>query len=220
MNLSERWDQRILPRLIDVVLGDRFTSGWRERVCRELAGETLEIGFGSGTNLAHCGERVTRVLAVEPSDRAWEIAQNRIVDFGRPVRRIGLDGAHLGLPEASVDAVVSTWTMCTIPDLTAALTEVRRVLRPGGTLHFVEHSLAPTSRVAHVQHTIQPGWGRVAGGCHLDRDVPELLSAAGYSVPDLHQRYASALWPARPFGWFVTGSAQPQRFASAPEQFG
>ena len=178
-------------------------------MCGQLTGDVLEIGFGSGSNLPHYGDGVASVLAVEPSDRAWDLAQTRIADFRRPVQRIGLDGAHLDLPDASVDAVVSTWTMCTIPDLTAALAEVRRVLRPGGCLHFVEHSLAPTSRVAGVQRWIQPGWGRVAGGCHLDRDIPTLLSKAGYAVPDLKQRYVSALWPARPFGWFVTGSARP-----------
>lgn len=209
MTFSERWDQRILPRLIDVALGDRVTRGWRERVCRELTGDVLEVGFGSGTNLPHYGDGVTSVLAVEPSDRAWEIAQSRIAHFVRPVRRIGLDGAQVDLPDRSVDAVVSTWTMCTIPDLTAALSEIRRVLRPGGRLHFVEHSLAPTNRVARIQRRLQPAWGRAAGGCHLDRDIPSLLSEAGYTVPDLRQRYASALWPTRPFGWFVTGSAQP-----------
>ncbi|AXT83753.1 SAM-dependent methyltransferase [Aeromicrobium sp. A1-2] len=186
-----------------------MTGGWRERVCGELSGEVLEIGFGSGTNLGHYGDGVTRVLAVEPSDRAWEIAQDRIIEFGRPVDRIGLDGARLDLPDASVDAVVSTWTMCTIPHLADALAETRRVLRPGGTLHFVEHSLAPTKRIARIQHTIQPTWGRAAGGCHLNRDIPGLLAEAGFTVPDLKQRYASGLWPSRPFGWFVTGTAQP-----------
>ncbi|WP_423851279.1 class I SAM-dependent methyltransferase [Aeromicrobium sp.] len=209
MTAGERWDERVLPRLIDVVLGDRMTGGWREGVCRDLSGEVLEIGFGSGTNLSHYGAGVTRVLAVEPSDRAWDIARKRIDGFGRPVKRIGLDGARLDLPDATVDAVVSTWTMCTIPDLAGALAEARRVLRPGGRLHFVEHSLAPTHRVARIQRSLQPVWGRAAGGCHLDRDIPALLRAAGFSTPDLRQRYASALWPARPFGWFVTGSAQP-----------
>lgn len=206
-----------MPRLVDVALGERITGGWRERVARPLAGDVLELGFGSGTNLAHYGDAVTRVLAVEPSDLAWGRASPSITSFGRPVDRIGLDGAALDLEAGSVDAVVSTWTMCTIPDLRSALAEVTRVLKPGGRLHFVEHSLSPSPRVAAVQRRLQPAWGPLAGGCHLDRDVPVLLAEAGLDAPDLHQRYASGLWPARPFGWFVTGSARPAGPSAPPE---
>ncbi len=209
MSARETWDERILPRLVDVVLGDRVTGEWRDAVARGVAGEVLELGFGSGTNLGHYAPDVTRVLAVEPSDLAWQKAAPRVAAFGRPVERVGLDGASVSLPDASVDAVVSTWTMCTIPDLPAALAEVRRVLRPGGRLHFVEHSLAPSRRVARVQRRLQPVWGRAAGGCHLDRDIPDLLHAAGLVADDLSTRYASTWWPARPFGWFVSGSAAP-----------
>ena len=202
------WNERVLPAAIDLVLGERTTSGWRDKVADGAAGTVLEIGFGSGLNLQHYGAAVDRVLAVEPSDLAWSRSADRIEQFARPVERIGLDGARLDLPDASVDTVVSSWTMCTIPDLAGALGEVRRVLRPGGRLHFVEHSLAPTARVANVQRRLQPVWGRVAGGCHLDRDIALELERAGLHAPDLRQRYASALWPARPFGWFVTGRAE------------
>lgn len=210
MNISTRWNERIVPRLVDLALSEWVTGGWRERVAAGVAGDVLELGFGSGTNLPHYGSAVDRVLAVEPSDVAWGKASDRITSFGRPVERAGLDGADLDVPDWSVDAVVSTWTMCTIPDLASALAEVRRVLRPGGRLHFVEHSLAPSDRVARVQRRIQPTWGRLAGGCHLDRDIPAELAAAGFVVPDLRTRYASVLWPARPFGWFVTGTAAAQ----------
>lgn len=209
MKTRQWWEHRALPRLIDIVLNERVTGGWRQRVCGELEGEVLEIGFGTGANLPHYGDGVTRVLAVEPADLAWERAAQRIEAFGRPVERIGLDGARLSAADESVDAVVSTWTMCTIPDLASALSEARRVLRPGGRLHFVEHSLAPAPRVARVQEVLQPGWGPIAGGCHLDRNIPGELAAAGFTIPDLRERYASSLWPARPFGWFVTGSAMP-----------
>lgn len=202
------WNERVLPAAIDLVLGERTTSGWRDKVADGAAGTVLEIGFGSGLNLRHYGPGVERVLAVEPSDAAWSRAAVRLERFDRPVERIGLDGARLDLRDASVDTVVSSWTMCTIPDLAGALGEVRRVLRPGGRLHFVEHSLAPTARVANVQRRLQPVWGRVAGGCHLDRDIALELERAGLHAPDLRQRYASALWPARPFGWFVTGRAE------------
>lgn len=173
------------------------------------------MGFGSGKNLPHYGCDVTRVHAVEPSDMAWARAAARVATFARPVTRIGLDGALLALPDQSVDAVVSTWTMCTIPDLEAALREIARVLRPTGSLHFVEHSVAPTTRVARVQHAIQPWWGRLAGGCHVDRDIPATITGAGFTLRRLQQSYVSRLVPARPFSWFVTGVASPSDTSSA-----
>lgn len=209
MMIADHWNERLLPRVIDVVLGERITGGWRAKAVSGVAGQVLELGFGSGLNLEHYGPAVTRVLAVEPSDLAWDRAAERIERFGRPVARVGLDGARVDVPDASVDAVVSTWTMCTIPDLVGALAEVRRVLVPGGRLHFVEHSLSPDRRVRGIQRRVQPVWGRVAGGCHVDRDIPAELAAAGLHAPDLAQRYASRLWPARPFGWFVSGAAVP-----------
>jgi SAM-dependent methyltransferase len=209
MRIADHWNERLLPRLIDVVLGERMTGGWRSKAVGGAGGEVLELGFGSGLNLDHYGPEVTRVLAVEPSDLAWERAADRIARFGRPVERVGLDGARVNLADASVDAVVSTWTMCTIPDLAAALSETRRVLAPGGRLHFVEHSLSPDRRVQGVQRRVQPVWGPLAGGCHVDRDIPAALEAAGLHASNLRQRYASPLWPARPFGWFVSGAAAP-----------
>lgn len=209
MRITDHWDERVLPRLIDVVLGERVTGGWRAKAVSGASGTVLELGFGSGLNLEHYGPDVTRVLAVEPSDLAWDRATERVERFGRPVERVGLDGARVDLPGDSVDAVVSTWTMCTIPDLAGALDEARRVLAPGGRLHFVEHSLSPDPRVRGVQRRVQPVWGRVAGGCHVDRDIPAEIEAAGLHAPDLRQRYASPLWPTRPFGWFVSGSAAP-----------
>lgn len=210
MQTATFWNERVLPRLVDKALSDRATSGWRAKTTAGVRGDVLELGFGSGTNLAHYGPGVARVLAVEPADLAWEKASERIAAFGRPVERAGLDGARLEIPDASVDAVVSAWTLCTIPDLQSALAEVRRVLRPGGGLHFVEHSLAPSDRVSRVQRRMQPRWGRLAGGCHLDRDIPAELVSAGMVVPNLRSRYASGFPLARPFGWFVTGTAVPQ----------
>lgn len=207
MKLSCCWDQRVVPRLVDVALSERMTASWRQGVVGTLSGDVLELGFGSGSNLPHYGEEVERVMAVEPSDLAWDRSRHRIEEFGPPVERIGLDGASLDIEDSTVDEVVSTWTMCTIPHLDAALSEVRRVLRPGGGLHFVEHSLAPTPRVASIQRRLQPMWGPLAGGCHLDRDIPLAIQAAGLETSDIRARYASALWPSRPFGWFVTGTA-------------
>ena len=207
MYLQQLWDDRALPRLMDVILTERTAGGWRERACADVEGEVLEIGFGSGRNLSHYREQVTRVYAVEPADLAWERAGSQVAAFGRPVERIGLDAAELALPDDSVDAVVSTWTMCTVPDLTRALAEMRRVLRPGGTVHFVEHSLAPHGGVARAQRAIQPAWGLVSGGCHVDRDLPEEMAKAGLVIDDMRAAYVMRTWPARPWSWFVTGRA-------------
>ena len=205
--LAEFYDARILPRIIDVTCSEKATGKWREQVCAPLAGEVLEVGFGSGTNLAHYPAGVEQVYAIEPADLAWQRAQRAVAGFGRPVTRIGLDGASVLLPDASVDAVVSSYTMCTIPELDAALAEFRRVLRPGGALHFVEHSLSPDAAVAARQRRIQPYWGRIAGGCHLTRDIPELVRGAGFALDELEELYAPGPAFAHPFGWMTIGHA-------------
>ncbi|MCE1178259.1 MAG: methyltransferase domain-containing protein [Micrococcales bacterium] len=208
MGLREKWETHVLPLAVDLALAEPTAGRWRRRVVADVAGEVLEVGFGSGRTLPYYPDAVCRVLAVEPALTAWERATGRIADFGRPVVHVGLDGARLEVADASVDAVVSSWTMCTIPDLGMALSEFSRVLRPGGRLHFVEHSLAPTSRTAAIQRRVQPVWGAVAGGCHLDRDIPRLLDAAGFDV-DLRQERFVADGPARVASFFVLGTATP-----------
>lgn len=209
MSLKDFYDARILPRVIDVTCSDRATGKWRHRAFSGLSGEVLEVGFGSGTNLRHYPAGVERVYAVEPADLAWERARSSIEEFARPVERIGLDGAALDLPDASVDAVASAYTMCTIPELTTALEQMRRVLRPGGRLHFVEHSLAQDPAVAARQRRWQPRWEKLAGGCHLDRDLPALVADAGFALDDLDAFWMPGPKVARPFGWIVLGSATP-----------
>lgn len=198
----------VWSQMVDLVLNDQVAGRWRTRACSEARGRVLEIGFGSGRNLGHLPTEVTEVLAVDPSDAGWGRARRRIEKFGRPVRRIGRTAEDLPVPDAGVDAVVSTWTMCSIDDLPRALAEARRVLRPGGALHFVEHSLDPSPRVAAFQRRIQPAWSRISGGCHVDRDLPGILETQGWAIADLVARYA-ARGPARPFGWFVSGRATP-----------
>jgi ubiquinone/menaquinone biosynthesis C-methylase UbiE len=203
--VASLWNDHLLPRAIEVTCSDRATGTWRDQVCAPVSGEVLEVGFGSGTNLAHYPDAVSTVLAVEPSEVAWRRAQSAISDFRRPVVRIGLDGASLSMSDDSVDAVVSSYTMCTIGDLDSALAEFRRVLRPGGRLHFVEHSLSPDEPVAARQRRWQPRWEKVAGGCHLDRDIPGLVSAAGFTVAELDAFYAPGPAISHPFGWITIG---------------
>ena len=207
--LGRFYDQHVLPRLTAVSCSDRSTAQWREQALAGVSGDVLEVGFANGTNLLHYPASVRRVYAVEPSDVAWRKASRRIRDFGRPVDRIGLDGAAIGLPDDSVDAVVSAYTMCTIPDLEGALAEMRRVLRPGGALHFVEHGLSPDAEVADRQHRWTPRWGRVAGGCHLDRDIPTLVEAAGFNLSELEAFYLPGPSLAKPFAWQSIGRAEP-----------
>src|SRR3954468_10915017 len=143
------YGDHVLPRIIDFGCGLKVVRPLRRRVCAGLEGEVLEVGFGSGLNVPFYPGAVTRVSAVEPADVAWKLAGKRLGEGRARAHRAGLDGKSLPFPDDIFDAALSTWTMCTIPDIAAALREVRRVLRPGGTLHFVEHGLAPDDGVAH-----------------------------------------------------------------------
>ena len=181
----------------------------RRDVCAGLRGRVLEIGFGSGLNVGLYPAAVTRVDAVEPSDLAWELSTARRAQSAVPVERVGLDGQRLAAADGTYDAVLSTFTLCTIPDVDAALAEVRRVLRPGGTLHVLEHGLAPDPRVARWQRRLNPLQGLVAGGCHLSRDVTALITAAGLRIERLDQAYLPGPAVSRPwvFGTLATAVA-------------
>ncbi|CUU59657.1 Methyltransferase domain-containing protein [Parafrankia irregularis] len=178
------YDDQVLPRIIDVVLG-RMVDPARARAAAGLSGEVLEIGFGSGRNLPHLPAQVTRLLAVEPAATGQRLAQRRIATTAVPVEFVGRDGQRLDLADASVDHVLVTWTLCTIPDVDRALREVHRVLRPQGTLHFTEHGRSPRARVARWQTRLTPAWGRLFGGCHLDRPIDELVTKAGLTLESL-----------------------------------
>ena len=126
---------------------------------------------------------------MEPSDLGWKLAGKRLRDAAVPVQRSGLDGQSLPFPDDRFDSALSTWTMCTIPDLEAALRELRRVLKPGGTLHFVEHGLAPDERVQRWQHRLEPTQKRLFGGCHLARPIVKRIQDAGFTITELDVYY-------------------------------
>lgn len=199
--------EQVVPRAIDVVCRLGPAADLRRRVCTGLTGDVVEIGFGSGLNVPHYPPAVRSVAAVEPSEVAWRVAGRRVAASPVPVRRGGLDGQRLPFDDASFDSALSTWTVCTIPDPVAALREVRRVLRPGGVLRFIEHGLAPHERVRRWQRRLDPLQQRLAGGCHLTRDAPELMRQAGLELVEVEQLYE----PVAPkwLGAAWIGSARP-----------
>lgn len=184
------YGEQVLPRVINVAcaLGP-VVSELRERVCAGLSGDVVEIGFGSGLNVPHYPASVTRVAAVEPSDVAWKLAADRLAASPVPVERAGLDGQSLPFEDDTFDSALSTWTMCTIPDLEAALAELHRVLRPGGSLHFVEHGLAPDESVARWQGRLEPLQKRLFGGCHLTRPILSQIGRAGFTLSQVDVFY-------------------------------
>jgi len=194
----------VLPRIVDRALRTAEVDARRATTLAGLSGQVLEIGFGSGLNLPYYPRAVQRVLAVEPSDLAWRLAEPRRRPAGPLVERVGLDGARLPVPDASVDGVVSTFTLCTVPDVETALAEIRRVLRPGGALHFLEHGLAPDDAVRRWQHRLQPLQSRLVGGCRLDRRIDELIAGAGLTVVELTTEYGDG---PRPFSYLYRGRA-------------
>ena len=196
---------RVLPRLQDKVMDRPDRREVRARVCAGLSGEVVELGFGTGLNMPHYPAEVTRIAAVEPSSLCMRLAQPRIAESTAEVSRVGLSGESLALPSTAYDAAVSTWTLCTIPDVDAALAEVRRVLRPGGGFHFVEHGHAPDPAVARRQRWIEPVWKRIAGGCHVSRPIGELIERAGLRLEALNTYYQAG--EPRVFGYTFEGIA-------------
>jgi SAM-dependent methyltransferase len=198
------YEERILPYITDIALSGKEFARLRGRVAAELSGEVLEVGFGSGRNVPHYPAAIARVYAVDPATVGRKLAAKRIDASSVPVEYVGLDGQQLPLDDDSVDHVLTTWTLCTIPDVHRALTEIRRVLRPGGSLHFLEHGRSPEAGVARWQDRLTPLQRRIAGGCHLNRPIDQLLRDAALPPSRLENYYVRG---PKPLGYMYEGTA-------------
>jgi ubiquinone/menaquinone biosynthesis C-methylase UbiE len=198
------YDDQILPRIIDRAMRRSETERVRARVAAALHGDVLEVGFGSGLNVPHYPSDVTRVRAVDPATVGRKLAAKRVASSSVRVDYIGLDGQTLPVESGSVDQVLTTWTLCSIPDVERALSEIRRVLRPGGTFHFAEHGRSPDRGVAGWQDRLNPLQRRLFGGCHLNRPIDQLVRGSGLELVRLENYYMKG---PRPFGYTFEGVA-------------
>lgn len=182
MHSRDSWyDRHVLPYLLDFACGLPVVSRLRRQVIPQATGKVLAIGIGTGLNLPFYDKRkVTALVGIDPAQQMHHLARRRSQRAGLAVELHALSAERLPLDASSFDTVVCTFTLCTVPDPSAALAEMRRVLRPGGKLLFAEHGLAPDASVVRWQHRVEPYWSRIAGGCHLTRDVPLLLRDAGF----------------------------------------
>ncbi len=204
MGVYERF---LLPRLLAAVMRNRELVPFRQRVGQAAEGHVLEIGIGSGLNLPFYGPNVRRVVGIDPSPALLRMAQARALDAPFPVELLEAVSERLPLDDASVDTVVTTWTLCSVGRPVDALREVRRVLRPGGALLFAEHGLAPDAGVRWWQDRLNPAWKRIAGGCHLNRNIEGLVEAASFRPGRLRTGYLPG---PKPMTFMYEGSARPQ----------
>lgn len=185
------YDHWVLPPILDLVMRQPQLQKYRREVVGAADGRVLEIGIGSGLNFSLYSKQVEIVFGIDPSRHLLTIARRRAIAAGVIARFIQASATAIPLADNAVDTIVMTWTLCSITDPFAALREMRRVLKPGGKLLFVEHGLSPEPGIERWQHRLNPIWGHVAGGCHLNRKMDDLISSAGFDVTELRTEYAN-----------------------------
>lgn len=201
------YQDKIFPWALDLACGLPMIGRMRQQVVPLAQGRVLEVGLGTGLNMPHYNPaRVTRITGLDPALELQPRARRRIEASGLDVELLALSAERIPRPDASFDTVVVTYSLCTIPDPLAALREMRRVIAPSGSLLFCEHGRAPDASVARWQDRLQGLWGPLAGGCHLNRDIPALLHAAGLHCPQLHTGYLPG---PKPWTFHYWGQAYP-----------
>jgi ubiquinone/menaquinone biosynthesis C-methylase UbiE len=200
------YQHHVLPRLLHLVMQQAAMQPFRERLIGAAEGRVLEIGIGSGLNLPLYGPTVREVIGLDPSPELLHMARDRAAVAPVSVKLLEASAEAMPLDDASIDTVVTTWTLCTIPDAPRALAELRRVLRPDGALLFVEHGRAPEPGVARWQDRLDPLWRRVAGGCHLNRKIDDLVSGSGFRIDALTNARLPGL---QTHGFLYEGRARP-----------
>ena len=203
MGLYERF---LLPPILNFVMKNKEMMRQRQQLVPEAEGRVLEVGIGSGLNLPFYGPKVERLWGVDPSLELQRYARKRMEGRPFPIELLAHPAEEIPLESHSVDTVVSTWTLCTIPDVHRALGELRRVLKPEGRLLFIEHGRSPEPRVERLQDRLTPAWKRIGGGCHLNRKVDALLEEGGFRIERLETFY---LHGPRPMSYTYRGSARP-----------
>jgi len=190
------YESKVLPKILDMAMSVRPVMRQRAKVVPLAHGRVLEVGIGSGLNLSFYDKtKVDRVLGLDPSPELQVMARKRAEEAGIEVDWLALSSEKIPLPDASIDSIVITYTMCTIPDVHSALLEMGRVLKSEGRLYFSEHGLAPDESVRRWQHRINPYWKLIAGGCNLNRSVPAMLENAGFRLEDVGTIYLPGLRP-------------------------
>jgi ubiquinone/menaquinone biosynthesis C-methylase UbiE len=184
------YEQYVLPRLIHWAGSKKIATAERRKFIPLASGTVLEVGIGSGLNLAFYGPQVRRLYALDPSRELWKMARQRVREARFPVEFLAASAEHIPVDDMRVDTVITTWTLCTIPNPLKALTDMRRVLKPEGWLIFVEHGRSPDPGVLTWQNRLTPMWKRIAGGCHLNRQIDDLIVEAGFDIAQIERGYS------------------------------
>jgi ubiquinone/menaquinone biosynthesis C-methylase UbiE len=204
MNFYQTW---MLPRLVDFAMRNRAATRYRSLIVPKACGTVLEIGVGSGLNLPFYGAGVEHLYGLDPSAELLAMAAKKARAIAFPIDFIAHASEEIPLEDSSVDTVVMTWTLCSVADPAKALKELRRVIKSGGTLLFVEHGLAPEIRVQAWQQRLNPLWSKLTGGCNLNRKMDHLIRSAGFDLAELKTEYAEG---PRPLTYMYSGQAQPR----------
>ena len=187
MSLYEKY---VLPKFLNCACGSKPVARQREKVVPLAEGRVLEIGIGSGLNLPFYDKtKVDEIWGLDPSEELSEMARTVATQEGMKVNFISSGAEEIPLPDDHFDSVLITYTMCTIPEVIRANTEIRRVLKEQGKMIFCEHGVAPDDNIRKWQKRINPFWGKIAGGCNIDRNIPSLIQDSGFDIIEIEEMY-------------------------------